>query len=100
VDNSTTPTIPPEFIGILVTIYAVIIFATMALFVWLFWRIFVKAGMSGPLALLNLIPGFGMWICLFILAFGTWQNQAGMPQMVGYNPQPPGRPLGGPPMNV
>ena len=50
-------------IGILIT----------AFFVFIFWRVFVKAGMSGPLALLVLIPGVGWLIALCILAFGEWR---------------------------
>lgn len=41
--------------------------------VFLFWRIFVKAGMAGPLSLLVLVPGIGPLIALCILAFGNWR---------------------------
>ena len=44
-----------------------------AFFVFLFWRIFSKAGMSGALSLLVLIPGVGWIIALCILAFGNWR---------------------------
>jgi hypothetical protein len=53
-------------------VYAVIILAFMALFIWLYWRIFAKAGYNGALAFLNLVPGFGPLICVLILAFGRW----------------------------
>ncbi|MCL2881876.1 MAG: DUF805 domain-containing protein [Coriobacteriia bacterium] len=43
-----------------------------AFFVVLFYRIFHRAGYSGWLGLLSLIPGFGTLICLCILAFDTW----------------------------
>jgi uncharacterized membrane protein YhaH (DUF805 family) len=39
---------------------------------WLYWRIFEKAGYNGAMALLNLIPGVGHLICMIILAFGRW----------------------------
>jgi hypothetical protein len=45
----------------------------VAFFVFLFWRIFVKAGMGGPLALIVLFPGLGQIIALCILAFGEWK---------------------------
>ena len=45
----------------------------MALLVFVFWRIFVKAGMSGPLGLLVIIPGIGWLIALCILAFSDWK---------------------------
>ena len=44
----------------------------VALFIWVYWRIFTKAGYSGALALLNLVPGIGPLICVLILAFGRW----------------------------
>lgn len=47
-----------------------------AFFIYLFWRIFTKAGMSGPLALISLFPGLGWIICLCILAFGQWRVAA------------------------
>ncbi len=65
--------------------------AVVAFFIWLFWRIFEKAGFSGALAFLNLIPSVGFLICILILAFSEWpatQRQMGSP----------GVPLGGPPM--
>lgn len=66
--------------------------------VFLFWRICEKAGHSGALSLITLIPGIGMLILLCILAFGTWPNQSSgvgyvQPGYVptaqpGYAPQP------------
>ncbi|HVA29497.1 MAG TPA: hypothetical protein VNF68_15045, partial [Candidatus Baltobacteraceae bacterium] len=49
--------------------------AFIAVTVWLFWRIFVKAGFNGALGLLCLIPSVGFLICILILAFGEWPNQ-------------------------
>lgn len=46
-----------------------------ALFVWLFWRVFEKAGYSGATGLLCLIPSVGPIVCMIILAFGTWPNE-------------------------
>jgi hypothetical protein len=43
-----------------------------AFFLFCLWRIFSKAGYSGAMALLALIPGLGPLICLCILAFGNW----------------------------
>jgi hypothetical protein len=50
------------FLLISVVIYAILVF--------LFWRIFTKAGMAGPMALIAIIPGIGPLIVLCILAFG------------------------------
>jgi hypothetical protein len=53
-------------------VYMIVIFAMIAFMIWVYWRIFAKAGYSGALALLNLVPGVGTLICLIILAFGRW----------------------------
>lgn len=73
--------------------------AIMAFFIWMLWRIFTKAGMSGALSLLVLVPGVGGIIALCILAFGTWKV---VPAPVAYVPglppnYPPQAPL--PPTN-
>lgn len=47
--------------------------AIIAFSVFLFWRIFSKAGLSGPLGLLCLIPGVGWLIALCVLAFSEWK---------------------------
>lgn len=54
---------------------AVLLFGVLfsLLLVFLFWRSFTKAGLSGPLSLLVLIPGIGFLIALCILAFSTWK---------------------------
>ena len=51
-------------------------------FVWLFWRIFQKAGYNGALGLLCLVPSVGPLICLLILAFGTWPNEVQPPPVI------------------
>ncbi len=57
------------FIGIFMLI-ALVIYAAM---IFLYWRILVKAGFSGWLSLLVLVPGIGAIIPLCILAFGDWK---------------------------
>ena len=47
--------------------------AVLVFFVFLFWRIFVRAGFAGPLSLIVLFPGLGQIIALCILAFGEWK---------------------------
>lgn len=49
------------------------VIAIVAFFIFLFWRIFTKAGMSGALSLLLLIYPIGFIIVLCILAFGDWK---------------------------
>lgn len=53
-------------------IYGIVLIALVAFTLWVYWRIFAKAGYSGALSLLNLIPGVGPLICMLILAFGRW----------------------------
>ncbi len=53
-------------------IYIIIICVVVAFTLWVYWRIFAKAGYNGSLSLLNLIPGVGPLICVLILAFGRW----------------------------
>ncbi|WP_190273703.1 hypothetical protein [Granulicella mallensis] len=47
--------------------------AALAFGIFLFWRIFTKAGMAGPLSLLILVPGIGYIVVLCILAFSDWR---------------------------
>ena len=82
--------------------FFVFIIAVMAFFIWMLWRIFTKAGMSGALSLLVLVPGVGGLIVLCILAFGTWKvvpapvtYVAGLPP--NYPPQAPLPPANYPP---
>jgi uncharacterized membrane protein YhaH (DUF805 family) len=47
--------------------------AVLAFGIFLFWRIFTKAGLSGALSLLVLVPAVGWIIVLCILAFSEWR---------------------------
>jgi hypothetical protein len=70
-----------------------------AFFVFLFWRIFTKAGMAGPLALIAIVPGIGPLVVLCILAFGEWRVTPVAPQYGGgLQPYPP-PPTSYPPSN-
>ncbi len=65
-------------------------FLAYVFFVFLFWRVFTKAGMAGPLALISLIPGLGWIICFCILAFSRWRVAAVPPGYeAGAYPYPP-----------
>lgn len=62
--------------------------------VYLYWRMFTKAGMPGAIGLVALIPNLGGFICNCILAFASWkvipapvQYVAGLPP--NYPPQAP-----------
>lgn len=53
-------------------VYVVVVVAITAFFIFCLWRIFAKAGYSGAMSLIALIPGLGPLICICILAFGNW----------------------------
>jgi hypothetical protein len=76
-------------------IYVIIMLGIVAFLIFVLWRIFAKAGYSGALSFLVLIPGVGSLIAILILAFGDWpalrelnmlRQQRGM--------MPPGYPQG------
>jgi hypothetical protein len=78
-DRSSAAT---SFIATFILFELVVVFAVIAFMIWLYWRIFAKAGFSGALSLLNLVPGVGHLLCLAILAFGRWpieDRRAGSP---------------------
>lgn len=59
-------------IATLVLVYGVVLLAIIGFTIWVYWRIFAKAGYNGALSLLNLVPGVGQLICIVLLAFGRW----------------------------
>jgi uncharacterized membrane protein YhaH (DUF805 family) len=76
-------------------ICAIVILAVILFIIWIFWRIFEKAGFSGALALLNLVPGIGHLICLLILAFSHWPIEETMVAVAQpVPPMPPPTPPG------
>ncbi len=54
-----------------IIIYAIIMLAIIAFAIFIWWKIFVKAGYSGTLGLLMLVPIANL-VVLLILAFGEW----------------------------
>ena len=54
-------------------IFVLIALAVFVFMVFLFWRIFTKAGLPGPLALLLVFGPIGMLINVCILAFADWK---------------------------
>jgi uncharacterized membrane protein YhaH (DUF805 family) len=76
-------------IATFIVAYVIVIFAIIAFMIWLYWRIFAKAGYNGALALLNFIPGVGQLICLIILAFGRWPIEDQLAAFQGQPVPPP-----------
>ena len=58
-------------VGLPELLVVVAIAASLALTIWPFWRIFSKAGFSGWLSLLTLIPLVNIAVLLY-LAFAEW----------------------------
>jgi uncharacterized membrane protein YhaH (DUF805 family) len=67
----------------------------LAFMIFCLWRIFTKAGLAGPLALLVLFPGVGSLVVLCILAFAHWNVVPAPPQ---YGTLPPNYPPSYPPL--
>jgi hypothetical protein len=44
------------------------------------WRICTRAGFSGALSLLHLVPVIGVFIIMAVLAFSPWPNGEAVPQ--------------------
>lgn len=98
-DNSAAAATAASVIGGMIIGYGIVLVAIMAFTVWIYWRIFVKAGYNGALALLNLVPGVGPLVVMVILAFGRWPIEdelaalragAPMPGPMPPGPMPPG----------
>jgi len=64
-----------SFVATFFFVYAIVIVAIIAFTIWLYWRIFTKAGFNGAISLVNLFPGIGHLISLLILAFAEWPSQ-------------------------
>ncbi|MGI4827348.1 MAG: hypothetical protein ACRYFU_04030 [Janthinobacterium lividum] len=76
--------------GMGAVLFGLLFFLAIAIFfVYLVWRIFAKAGLPGPLALLWLVPGIGWIIALCILAFSEWKV---VPARSAYGDLPPAYP--------
>ena len=58
---------------VILSIIAYLVIMVLALIIPT-WRICNRAGFSGALSLLHLIPGVGTLIVLAILAFSEWPN--------------------------
>lgn len=60
--------------GMIVVILGVIMYLVIMVLALIIptWRICNRAGYSGAMSLLHLIPGVGTLIVFAILAFGTW----------------------------
>lgn len=79
-------------IATLAVVYGIVLIAFVIFTLWVYWRIFEKAGYSGALSLLNLVPGVGPLICVLILAFGRWPIEDRLAAALAGTPPSPGGP--------
>ncbi|MGC1380565.1 MAG: hypothetical protein WA814_06030 [Candidatus Baltobacteraceae bacterium] len=89
-----------EAAGVIATlflVYGIVGLAIVAFTIWVYWRIFAKAGYNGALSLLNLIPGVGPLICMILLAFGRWPIEDQLAAYQGSRPAAPPPPSAPPP---
>jgi uncharacterized membrane protein YhaH (DUF805 family) len=77
-------------------VYGIVLLALVVFMIWVYWRIFTKAGYNGALAFLNFVPGIGSLICVIILAFGRWPIEDQLAALHG-TVVPPGTPPPAPP---
>jgi hypothetical protein len=96
-DSQLDPEKIQQIQQILLPLMGFVFFASivgMAIVIIPFWFICKKAGLSPWLSMLNLIPGLGYLVLLYILAFADWKvapvAQTGWPpQQPPYTPQYP-----------
>jgi hypothetical protein len=81
-----------QFAGMMAGFMGVFFFvgiAIAAFFVFLLWRIFTKAGLTGALSLIAFVPAIGPIIVLCILAFSDWRVVPAPQAYDGLQPYPP-----------
>ncbi len=92
--SSQPDTLPTTIIAAYFAFFAIFFIIIFAFTIIIQWKIATKAGFSGPLSLLMLIPMVNL-IMLCIFAFGEWpieralkiaRGEAGGPQMPTWTP--------------
>jgi heme/copper-type cytochrome/quinol oxidase subunit 2 len=74
-------------VGLLITILFVVAMVVLTVVIW--WKIFSKAGYSGAMSLLMLLPVVN-FIMLLVLAFGQWpiHRELAALKQLAQRPQP------------
>ena len=86
--DTNNPAASAGFLAGIFLVYGLVIIAVMVFTIWVYWRIFAKAGYNGAMSLLNLIPGIGPIICMIVLAFGRWPIEDELAALRGGGPVP------------
>lgn len=78
-------------------VWFVVIIALCAFMVWVYWKIFSKAGFNGAMSLLMLVPIANL-VAILLLAFSRWPIEDELARLRGGGrPTTPPGPIGGPP---
>ncbi|HEY1882831.1 MAG TPA: hypothetical protein VGG51_07310 [Candidatus Cybelea sp.] len=86
--DTNNPAASAGFLAGFILVYGVVLIAIVAFTIWVYWRIFAKAGYNGAMSLLNLIPGVGPLICMIVLGFGRWPIEDELAALRGSGPTP------------
>ena len=71
--DTNNPAASAGFLAGIFLVYVIVICALIVFTIWVYWRIFAKAGYNGALSLLNFTPGSrSADLRDTILAFGRW----------------------------
>jgi hypothetical protein len=78
-------------------VWFIVIIALCAFMVWVYWKIFSKAGFNGAMSLLMLVPIANL-VAILLLAFSRWPIEDELARLKGGGrPMPPPGSIGGPP---
>ena len=62
-----------RILSAMIPLIGLVMIVGLALYIVPLWIICKKAGLSAPLSLLGIIPGIGILVVLYILAFSDWR---------------------------
>jgi uncharacterized membrane protein YhaH (DUF805 family) len=95
--DTNNPAASAGFLAGFMLVYGIVLIAIVVFTIWVYWRIFAKAGYNGAMSLLNLIPGIGPIICMIVLGFGRWPIEDELAALRGGAPMPSTFPPSAPP---
>ncbi|HEX7728350.1 MAG TPA: hypothetical protein VF392_04880 [Terracidiphilus sp.] len=78
-----------KLMAMILPLMGIIILVVIAILMFPCWMICKKAGLSPWLALLCIVPSFGLIILLYILAFVDWKVKPVTAAQMGYPFPPP-----------
>ena len=73
-----------RMMAVMMPVFAVLALLVYALIIVPLWVAFKKAGLSPWLSLLVLIPGIGLLVALYVLAFARWRVVTMPPEYPAY----------------